>query len=514
MMQLLFFQFLPLPSSSLQIPQTISRIRPHSRLASSINYEGWSSNSYHDEELSYNDGSIHHEINSNEISSNYDAQDETIAFYLKCLNDELNSQGVDTTSLFHNKDDEGLCSTEQIYEDISCYQQMTGESWDDVQLVEEDNRMCSNQGGEELIDLMYCQEESIFNEIDQIKSNYASQESRGNISTNQSPIRQEEEVSWDIFNQVDKTKHSLSQIIKITLVSVMEPLFHPPLSFAAESAPVVAGAPAVSGAVKAAAPVVGGASTAATKTAAAPVASGGAASATKVVASSGGASTTATAGGATATKVAAVSAPKVAGVSTAAKGVALSTAPKVSAVTTAAKVTTSTTAPKVAAVTSAVKASTLTTAPKVAAVTSAVKASTLTTTPKVAAVTTAAKVTTSSMATKAAAAGGAVAAKAGAVSTATKLAVVGAATAAAAASSNVDTSSILFNVYMTLSSMLSGLMKAFASIPMNPSTFVAAVVISVMAFVYRKIETQEWRNFDDVSTLDVFIVSPSFSTKT
>jgi hypothetical protein len=513
MMQLLFFQFLPLPSSSLQIPQTISRIRPHSRLASSINYEGWSSNSYHDEELSYNDGSIHHEINSNEISSNYDAQDETIAFYLKCLNDELNSQGVDTTSLFHNKDDEGLCSTEQIYEDISCYQQMTGESWDDVQLVEEDNRMCSNQGGEELIDLMYCQEESIFNEIDQIKSNYASQESRGNISTNQSPIRQEEEVSWDIFNQVDKTKHSLSQIIKITLVSVMEPLFHPPLSFAAESAPVVAGAPAVSGAVKAAAPVVGGASTAATKTAAAPVASGGAASATKVVASSGGASTTATAGGVTATKVA-VSAPKVAGVSTAAKGVALSTAPKVSAVTTAAKVATSTTTPKVAAVTSAVKAATLTTTPKVAAVTSAVKAATLTTTPKVAAVTTAAKVTTSSMATKAAAAGGAVAAKAGAVSTATKLAVVGAATAAAAASSNVDTSNILFNVYMTLSSMLSGLMKALASIPMNPSTFVAAVVISVMAFVYRKIETQEWRNFDDVSTLDVFIVSPSFSTKT
>lgn len=104
------------------------------------------------------------------------------------------------------------------------------------------------------------------------------------------------------------------------------------------------------------------------------------------------------------------------------------------------------------------------------------------------------------MATKTAVAvsGGAVAAKAGAVSTATKMAAT-AAVVGAAAASNGDSSNILFNVYMTLSSMMSGLMKAFTSITTNPSIIVAAIVLSVMAGVYRKVETQEWRNFDDVS---------------
>ena len=51
----------------------------------------------------------------------------------------------------------------------------------------------------------------------------------------------------------------------------------------------------------------------------------------------------------------------------------------------------------------------------------------------------------------------------------------------------------------TIEYIMPSLMKMFASIPVNPSTFIAAIVISIMAFVYRKTETQEWRTFDDVS---------------
>eukprot|EP00804_Cyclotella_cryptica_P011506 CCRYP_017064-RA/>CCRYP_017064-RA protein AED:0.00 eAED:0.00 QI:51/1/0.5/1/1/0.5/2/0/1220 len=62
----------------------------------------------------------------------------------------------------------------------------------------------------------------------------------------------------------------------------------------------------------------------------------------------------------------------------------------------------------------------------------------------------------------------------------------------------VDTSNILFNVYMTVSSMLSGLMKSLALIPINPSTIAAAITITVMAFVYKKIDRREWTSIEDV----------------
>ena len=119
---------------------------------------------------------------------------------------------------------------------------------------------------------------------------------------------------------------------------------------------------------------------------------------------------------------------------------------------------------------------------------------------------TAAKVSAASgaAATKAAVASGT--ATAIKVAASTKAAVTGAAVAATAAAASVpamDTSNILFNVFMTLSSMISSLMKMFFSIPMNAPTVIAFVTISVMAFVYRKIEREEWRSFDEVSLNDV-----------
>ena len=497
-------------------------------------------------------------------------QDKAVSFYLECLKNELNSgdafsnhhyiiSGDDASS--DDASTEKICSTEDLYDDLSCYHQSffgtdvvsrEGNSWGDIAkddvfydqtdseefTHEHHNNMCASEGTQQFTNIgeeSMCLEEEVLE------------------MTAQSDTKQP--FIPDMANLV--------QVAKISLASIIGPLsIRPGFSFAADA---VASAPAT-GAAKAASTSVAasgikpaasagttasvGASKAASST---PAASAGAAKTsttasastttvksastaasggTKIAASSGNAATTGTASASTtkvaasstpaATKTASAGATKVAASSGGAATTGTASKAAVSSATTktasagAAKVAgggvTTTGTASASATKTAVSSTTTKTASagaaKVAASTGSVKmAATKTaaaTAPKVAAATSAAsKVTGSSMATKAAAAvaasGGAVAAKAGAVSTATKMAATAAVVGAAAASSNVDTSNVLFNVYMTLSSMMSGLMKAFASITTNPSIIVAAIVLSVMAAVYRKVETQEWRNFDDVS---------------
>jgi hypothetical protein len=385
---------------------------------------------------------IAHEVEESQHDNSV-PRDETMSLYLQALNKELNSGDAwyDHNSPFvQNESDEDTCSTEGIYDDFSCYHQSVyGQSMrDDVSEVT--NASYEYQSILDQADNhhMLCFEEEMENR---------------ELFAHQTQVNTLSEISaeqpWDIFNQLDKTKN-FGTVAKIAIASAIQPiLFRPGLSFAADAVKTASIPPTAS--ASAAAGSVGAAKAASTSVA--KVASTVSASNTASVP----AAKVATTVPATATKAApgVVKASAVTKVAASAGGAVLSGTASGAAVTK-----------------TATAAKTISTGAAVAKAAPVVKA-------------------------------GAVATKIGAASTATKAALVGGAAAAvgaaAAASSSVDTSNIMFNVYMTLSALLSGLMKMFASIPVNPSTFVAAIVISVMAFVYRKVETQEWRDFNDVS---------------
>jgi hypothetical protein len=422
--------------------------------------------------------------------SQYDnsaAQGEAMSLYLRALNKELDSGDAwydHNSALGQKNSDDDTCSTEAIYDDFSCYHQSVyGQSMQDAV--------------SEVTDASY-EYQSILEETDHHHMMCLEEEMENHdLVAHQTEVNEiSAEEPWDIFSQLDKTKY-FGKVAKIAIASAIQPiLFQPGLSSAADAVPTGA---ATGAAAKTASASTTAGSAGATKTASTPPV---AKVASTVSAPAKTTSASIAAGSAGATKTA--STPPAAEVaSTASASVKTASVP-------AAKVATATPAAATKAASGAVKASAGT---KVAASSGG---AVLTGTAVTKTATAAKTISTGAVVTKAAPVvkAGVVATKVGAASTATKAALGTAAAvgvAAAAASSSVDTSNIMFNVYMTLSSMLSGLMKMFASIPVNPSTFVAAIAISVMAFVYRKVERQEWRNFDDVSNWTLFVFDSSIT---
>lgn len=472
-MQVLFFHLIVPYSYSLalQTPRISNRRSFHgpqftSRYSSYSHHEhdGTSTN-YYNEEFGIGGGSLRATDNNNNEHVTDDMykgtmqsqhyhdsnEDESLSVYLDCLSQELDSV---VSSRFHLDGIPADLSSGGVgYNDLSCYRHSTTE--EEALLVDEfADAHAGSTYDQTAEDYMYFRGDTdgLLSEADVTNQHLSAYEHQWSIdgdSVHEESTMCPKEEPWNIiFDQVDKTKSSISRI-KILLASTVGPFFSPGLSLAADTlTPGGESTKAVtsSNAAKAAASSGGASSTGTagvTKVGSGPAA---ASSAAKVTASSGGTSSTGTATGAT----------KMASSTGATK------------TTTAAVTKTAPTAAKVA--TTGATAATKTAVTKAAASGGAVK---------VAASSTASKVA-GGVVSKAVVASGATAA--------------GTAAAAAAASSSVDPSNIFFNVYMTLSSMMSGLMKLTS----NPSTIAAVIVISIMAFVYRKFETQEWRNFEDV----------------